>query len=104
MGGSLVDKGGHNPLEPARLGAAILHGPHVFNFDDTYREMRRTGGAALTRNEREIASAARRLFADNKTRRTMTEAARQTAAAGAERILGEVCNRIEPALPVETPH
>ena len=104
VGGSLVDKGGHNPLEPARLGAAILHGPHVFNFDDTYREMRRTGGAALTRNEREITSAARRLFADNKTRRTMTEAARQTAAAGAERILGEVCNRIEPALPVETPH
>ncbi len=102
VGGSLVDKGGHNPLEPARLGAAILHGPHVFNFDDTYREMRRTGGAALTRNEREIASAIRRLFADGKTRAAMTEAARQAAEAGAERILGDVCSKIEPALPVET--
>ncbi|WP_428410190.1 3-deoxy-D-manno-octulosonic acid transferase [Hyphococcus sp.] len=104
VGGSLVDKGGHNPLEPARLGAAILHGPHVFNFVETYREMRRTGGAALTRNEREIASAITRLFADGKTRAAMTEAARQAAEAGAERILGEVCAKIEPALPLEAAH
>ena len=104
VGGSLVDKGGHNPLEPARLGAAILHGPHVFNFVETYREMRRTGGAALTRNEREIASAATRLFSDAKTRAAMTDAARKAAEAGAERILGEVCGKIEPALPSETAH
>ncbi|WP_375203463.1 3-deoxy-D-manno-octulosonic acid transferase [Hyphococcus sp.] len=104
VGGSLVDKGGHNPLEPARLGAAILHGPYVFNFVETYREMRRTGGAALTRNEREIASAVTRLFADAKTRAAMTEAAREAAEAGAERILSEVCGKIEPVLPAETTH
>ena len=101
VGGSLVDKGGHNPLEPARLGAAILHGPHVFNFEDTYRDMRRTGGAALTRNEREIASAITRLFADAKTRSAMTEAARQAAEDGAERILHDVCAQIEPVLPTD---
>ena len=99
VGGSLADKGGHNPLEPARLGAAILHGPHVFNFTETYAEMRKTGGAALTRNEREIAAAVRRLFADDKTRDAMTAAARNAAEAGAERILGDVCAQIEPALP-----
>ncbi|GJL92077.1 3-deoxy-D-manno-octulosonic acid transferase [Hyphococcus sp.] len=99
VGGSLADKGGHNPLEPARLGAAILHGPHIFNFTETYAEMRRTGGAALTRNEREIASAVRRLFADDKTRLAMTAAARHAAEAGAERILADVCAQIEPALP-----
>jgi 3-deoxy-D-manno-octulosonic-acid transferase len=99
VGGSLVDKGGHNPLEPARLGAAILHGPHVFNFVETYAEMRRTGGAALARNDREIASAVRRLFADAKTRSAMTDAARRAAEAGAERILADVCAQIEPALP-----
>lgn len=104
VGGSLVDKGGHNPLEPARLGAAILHGPHVFNFVETYRDMRRTGGAALTRNEREIASAVTRLFADGKTRDAMTKAARDAAEAGAERILADVCGKIEPALPTETAH
>lgn len=98
VGGSLVDKGGHNPLEPARLDTAILHGPHVFNFVETYAEMRKTGGAALVRNEREIASAVRRLFADMKTRRAMTVAARKAAEDGAERILGDVCAALEPHL------
>ena len=32
MGGSLVPTGGHNILEPAQYGAAILVGPHTFNF------------------------------------------------------------------------
>jgi 3-deoxy-D-manno-octulosonic-acid transferase len=36
IGGSLVDTGGHNPYEPAALGSAILHGPHVQNFLDIY--------------------------------------------------------------------
>lgn len=98
VGGSIVDKGGHNPLEPARLGAAILHGPHIFNFVETYREMRKTGGAALVRNEREIASAVRRLFADAKTRSAMTHAAQKAAEEGAERILGEVCTALDPLL------
>lgn len=98
VGGSLKEIGGHNPLEPARLGAAILHGPNVFNFTETYAAMRKTGGAALTRNDREIASAVRRLFADDKTRKTMTQAAKQAAESGAERILAGVCAQIEPAL------
>ena len=37
MGKSLVGKGGQNPLEPARHGAAILHGPHIDNFLDIYK-------------------------------------------------------------------
>jgi 3-deoxy-D-manno-octulosonic-acid transferase len=40
MGGAFVDGvGGHNPLEPARLGRAIVTGPHVFNARDVYAEM-----------------------------------------------------------------
>jgi 3-deoxy-D-manno-octulosonic-acid transferase len=37
MGKSLVGKGGQNPLEPARQGSAILYGPNIDNFSDTYR-------------------------------------------------------------------
>ena len=37
MGKSLVGKGGQNPLEPARHGAAILHGPNIDNFSDIYK-------------------------------------------------------------------
>jgi 3-deoxy-D-manno-octulosonic-acid transferase len=32
MGGSLVERGGQNLLEPARLARAIIVGPHMFNF------------------------------------------------------------------------
>lgn len=32
VGGSLVPTGGHNPLEPAARGVAVLFGPHMFNF------------------------------------------------------------------------
>ncbi len=34
VGGSLVQKGGHNILEPAALEKPILFGPHIFNFRD----------------------------------------------------------------------
>jgi 3-deoxy-D-manno-octulosonic-acid transferase len=36
LGGSLVQKGGQNPIEAAQLSTAVLHGPHVFNFADIY--------------------------------------------------------------------
>ncbi len=45
MGGSLVEHGGQNPIEAIKLGAAIAHGPHVFNFSDIYEALDHTGGA-----------------------------------------------------------
>jgi 3-deoxy-D-manno-octulosonic-acid transferase len=39
VGGSLVEIGGHNPFEPAALGSAILHGPHLVNFADIYARL-----------------------------------------------------------------
>lgn len=97
IGGSLVDKGGHNPLEPARLGAAILHGPHVFNFAETYAELRGAGGSALVRNDRELAAAARRLFADETTRKTIADAARRAAEASGERVLSDIIAHLDAA-------
>ncbi|MCA8889453.1 MAG: 3-deoxy-D-manno-octulosonic acid transferase [Parvularculaceae bacterium] len=94
VGGSITEKGGHNPLEPARLGTAILHGPHVFNFVETYKEMRGGGGSALVRNERELATAVRRLMSDEKTRIAMSSSARNTADANAERVLKEVVKEL----------
>ena len=37
LGGSLVPKGGQNPLEALRFGCNTLHGRHTFNFKDVYR-------------------------------------------------------------------
>ncbi len=36
LGGSIIKKGGQNPLEPARFGNKILHGPDVSNFKEVY--------------------------------------------------------------------
>ena len=45
MGGSLVRHGGQNPIEAAKLGAAILHGPHVWNFSEIYSALDEARGA-----------------------------------------------------------
>ena len=36
LGGSLIKHGGQNPLEAARYGCKVLHGPNVWNFDEIY--------------------------------------------------------------------
>ncbi len=51
MGGSLVSTGGHNPIEPAAVGRAVLHGPHVHNFRVVFAAL------AEQRAEREVADA-----------------------------------------------
>ena len=39
--------GGQNPIEPAKLGSAILHGPHVWNFNEIYSALDAAGGAEM---------------------------------------------------------
>ena len=36
LGGSLIDHGGQNPLEAARYGCNVMHGPNVSNFNEIY--------------------------------------------------------------------
>ncbi len=50
VGGSLVPRGGHNPYEVAHAGAAVLTGPHIANFAETYEPMI-DQGAAVRVNE-----------------------------------------------------
>lgn len=45
VGGTLVERGGHNMLEPAALGLPVLFGPHVFNFAEISRRLLEAGGA-----------------------------------------------------------
>lgn len=47
MGGSFIPHGGQNPLEPARLGVAVLSGPHIGNFRDIYKILVNAGGAEV---------------------------------------------------------
>ena len=41
LGGSIVKRGGQNPLEAARYGAKILHGPNTDNFKDVYKLLKK---------------------------------------------------------------
>ncbi len=45
MGGSLVPHQGQNPIEPAKLGRVVLHGPYVANFSEVYEALDAGGGA-----------------------------------------------------------
>ncbi len=40
MGGSLIKHGGQNPLEPAKLGCKIIHGPNISNFNEIYKKLK----------------------------------------------------------------
>ncbi len=47
IGGSLVEHGGQNPIEAAKLGAAVVHGPHIWNFAEIYSALDGAGGAEM---------------------------------------------------------
>ena len=56
MGGSLVPKGGQNPLEAARYGAKILHGPHIDNFKDVFIMLKAIGISKEINSPKKLAS------------------------------------------------
>ena len=78
VGRSLTGAGGQNPIEPAKLACAILHGPQVANFADVYALLDAGGGAALTRDAGELAATLQALFADSARLRAMARAAART--------------------------
>jgi 3-deoxy-D-manno-octulosonic-acid transferase len=78
MGGSLVPHGGQNPIEPAKLGAAILHGPHVHNFADVFAALDQQGGAMAVADAQQLAAAIGILLRDGHRVRTMARSAAAT--------------------------
>ncbi|MGY2052485.1 3-deoxy-D-manno-octulosonic acid transferase [Methylobacterium sp. JK268] len=81
MGGSLAAHGGQNPIEPALLDTAVLHGPHVWNFAQAYTVMGRAGAADLVSDPDGLAEAVGRLLADPARRAAMARAGRDAIAA-----------------------
>lgn len=93
LGKSMVAQGGQNPIEPAKLGAAILHGPHVANFTDVYRTLNRAHGAIEVGDADTLARMLAVLLSD-------TALLRKTARAASEAVdeLGGACANILSAL------
>ncbi len=57
VGGSLVDRGGHTPFEPAAHGSAILHGPHVANSAPAYAALSSAAAAVEVEDPETLAAA-----------------------------------------------
>lgn len=74
IGKSLTAEGGHNPIEPAKLGCAILHGPHVENFADIYAELAAARAAARVTDAQSLARALQFLLSDPSRMRKMGRA------------------------------
>lgn len=97
MGGSIIKHGGQNPIEPAKLDSAILHGPYVHNFANVYSELNRNRGAATVTDAHSLAASVKRLLDDPDLVQSMAKAAQETVIplSGA---LNRTANAIEPYL------
>ena len=82
IGKSLVPEGGQNPLEAARLGTAIITGPHVFNLLDIYTPLFTAKGAEVVHDTGELAAAVRRLLGDRALATRQAAIAADVARAG----------------------
>ena len=71
MGGSLADHGGHNPIEPALHGKAILMGPSVHAFADVVAAFSAEAGLRQVRDADELIAAAAELLGDRTARDEM---------------------------------
>ena len=101
VGGSLIAHGGHNILEPAAHGKAIIVGYNMVNFKEIHSLFTKRNAVVTVQNQDELQEAAVRLFADAEERERME---RETLAIinenkGAARrsavLLHELLNRVE---------
>jgi 3-deoxy-D-manno-octulosonic-acid transferase len=96
MGGSLVRHGGQNPIEAIKLGASIVHGPHVFNFTDVYEALDNAGGARQADSEQALVKQLGQLLAD--------PAAREKLAGASGRVVEQLGGALERTLSALEPY
>ena len=81
VGGSLVEIGGHNLLEPARCRKPVLFGPYMENFKTIAEGMKRNGGAIEVHGAEDLARVLTELLSDPQARQQMGQKAADFAAA-----------------------
>jgi 3-deoxy-D-manno-octulosonic-acid transferase len=96
MGGSLVAHGGQNPIEPVKLGACVVHGPHVFNFTDVYEALDAAGGARRADAPDALVKQLGQLLADPKVR--------DAQLAASQRVVGQLGGALQRTLAALEPY
>ncbi len=79
VGGSLVERGGHNLLEPAFFKKPVIFGPFMANFKTIAEEMKQSGGGIEVRDTDELLGALSDLLGDVERRRSVGEKAFKVA-------------------------
>ena len=97
VGGSLVPIGGHNLLEPGRLGLPILTGPHLFNAQDIATMFTESGAANVVVDAESLATEVITLLSDTDAGRRMTNHA-LTLISGNQGAVERLLNALEPIL------
>jgi 3-deoxy-D-manno-octulosonic-acid transferase len=77
VGGSLVRKGGHNPLEPAQFGVPVVMGPSYENFRDVVTKLKEVGGIRIVHDEVELGGMVAELLANREEAKAVGEAGRR---------------------------
>jgi 3-deoxy-D-manno-octulosonic-acid transferase len=98
VGGSLVPVGGHNLLEPASLGIAVLTGPYQFNSPQVVRALSQLGALTVVYNCAQLSDALQRLMNDPLARAAQGAAARSAIEAN-RGALGRVLELIDSVRP-----
>ncbi len=75
VGGSLIERGGHNPLEPAGWGIPVFSGPNIFNFETIYQRLLDDRGVKLVADADELAAHVSSLFSDEVEREAIGQRA-----------------------------
>ena len=97
VGGSLVEKGGQNPLEPARLNCAIMFGPHMSNFSEIATDLLQNQAALQVKDGSELTTATYNLLSEIQVCGTLAKRAGQVVKSG-ETVLGKLIVEIDEQL------
>ena len=77
LGGSLIRRGGHNPLEPAQFGVPVVMGPSFENFRDVVAKMQETEGIRIVQDKDELGAAVVELLTNCEQAKAMGERGRR---------------------------
>ena len=99
IGGSLVEHGGQNPLEAARLDCAVLFGPNMFNFAEQAAALSLSGGGQFVNDGDTLADHVAVLLADNDETKRRSAAAAKVADEGAD-VVCQILKQIAPLIPI----
>jgi 3-deoxy-D-manno-octulosonic-acid transferase len=102
VGGSLQEIGGHNLLEPAAVGTAIVTGPHLHNFSDIAAQLLQAGALRVGASADAVGAEIEALLGDPAQRAAMADAGRALVSQG-RGALGRTLASIRSDLPEPVP-